>query len=123
MGGMAIMLAFSSGKFMDAVASAHDDESYYMRTVGSFFHFILFQSLALLFALTVSAFPFPLLSAVGFWTFAYSLMTALATAAQLLSTARILNAAEGSSGPTGPASSVSTSEHEGPLEGNGNRSE
>lgn len=94
LGGMAIVLAFSDGKFLKAIRQSGAEKSLFMKVISIFFHFLAVQTLAICTAILVKAFPAPLwLSGVAFFMLAYSLTSALATAAMLFNVSRIYNAA------------------------------
>lgn len=93
MGGMAIMLAFSRSSFFEAVTQTGRSDSYFMKAIANFFHFIFLQTCAVILVLVVRAYPTSLaLSGLGFFVMSYAILVALAIAAQLLHTARIFNA-------------------------------
>jgi hypothetical protein len=92
MGGMAIMLAFSDGKFFTAITQKGKADSFFVKVVASFYHFIVVQSSALIFALVGKAYSHPVLSGVGVGLLLYAMLTAVAVAGQLLHAARIFNA-------------------------------
>lgn len=91
LGGMAIMLAFSTGRFLEAIRQKGRDDSYFMKVIASFFHFTMVLSLALLLAVLSKAFPSKYLSAVGFFMSVYGVLLALATVDHLWQTAGIFN--------------------------------
>lgn len=92
MGGMAIMLAFSNSKIFKTVAENGEPNSYFMKIVSNFFHFILAQSFAIFLALFSLAYSNDFLSFFGYWSFIYAILVGVATAGQLLMTARVFNA-------------------------------
>lgn len=96
LGGMAIMLAFSSGKFLDAIRQKGKTNSYFMKMIASFFHFtvVLCLSMVATFIVRLPVFDFakPALSALGFFLSVYGILLVLATAASIWHTARIFNA-------------------------------
>jgi hypothetical protein len=91
LGGMAIMLAFSTGRFLEAIRQKGRDDSYFMKVIASFFHFTMVLSLALLLALFSKSFPSKYLSAIGFFMSVYGVLLALATVDHLWQTAGIFN--------------------------------
>jgi hypothetical protein len=92
LGGMAILLAFSSGRFIDAIREDGNPQSLFMEIVANFFHFLLLQTLALATAFATNAFVEQTwLAGASFFLLAYSLMAALAASAMLLNASRIFN--------------------------------
>ena len=92
LGGMAIVLAFSDGRFLKAIRQQGSEKSLFMKVIANFFHFLTVQTLAVASAMLVLAFPKLLApSGVAFFFLAYSLTTALASAAQLFNVSRIYN--------------------------------
>jgi len=92
-GGMAIMLAFSSGKFLEAIRQKGKNNSYFMKVISAFFHFTLVLVLAIVVALIGKAFPNIYISALGFFTTIYGVLLAVATIDHLWQTAMIFNKA------------------------------
>lgn len=92
MGGMAIMLAFSNAKIFKTIAESGKPTSYFMKIISNFFHFILAQTIGLIFALFSIAYSNDYLSFFGFWSLVYAMLVGVATAGQLLMTAQIFNA-------------------------------
>lgn len=92
MGGMAIMLAFTDAKVLRVVAQRGKPDSAFMKVIASFFHFILIQTLAIFGALISKAYSSDVVSIIGTFLFLYGVLVGLATAGQLLQTARIFNA-------------------------------
>jgi hypothetical protein len=100
LGGMAIVLAFSGGRFLNLIRQNGDEASLFMTVITNFFHFLVVQTLALATAVVVFAFPKPLwLSGIAFFFFAYSVTIAVASAAALFNVSRIYNLS-GDSEPT-----------------------
>lgn len=91
MGGMAIMLAFSNAAIFSTLTQRGKENSLFMKVIANFFHFILVQTVALVFALLGKAHGGPFIGFLGFWTMTYALLVALATAGQLLNTAQVFN--------------------------------
>ncbi|QVM83324.1 hypothetical protein [Novosphingobium decolorationis] len=97
LGGMAIMLSFSSGRFLDAIRQNGKKDSYLMKMVASFFHL----SIVLSFSLIAQIFlmlemPYCLKVAtqcVAFFSFVYGILLVPSTVASIWHTARIFNAA------------------------------
>lgn len=92
MGGMAITLAFTNTEIFRAMVQKGKRDSYFVKVVANFFHFILFQTGALMIAVVTKAYTNDVLSFLGFWMFSYSILVALALSGMLLHTARIFNA-------------------------------
>ena len=93
LGGMAIVLAVSNRQFLRAIRQDGIEGSIFMKTIALFFHFLLLQTLAILAAMLVKAFPEPIaLSGIAFFFLAYSITAALATAAVLFNASRLYNA-------------------------------
>lgn len=91
LGGMAIMLAFSGSAVFNAITQDGRPDSLFAKVIASFFHFILVQTLALIVSLLALSYPFLPISVFGFFLMTYALLTAVATAGQLLHVARIAN--------------------------------
>lgn len=92
LGGMAILLAFSGGRFLNAIREGGKSNSLFMEIVANFFHFLLVQTLALATAMMVKSFPdWTPLAGMAFFFLAYSLTAALASSAMLLNASRIFN--------------------------------
>lgn len=99
LGGMAIMLSFSSGRFLEAVRQGGKENSYFMKMIASFFHFSIVLTASLVIAVISQTFHHVALSFVGVWMTYYGVTLVVATAASIWHTARIFNAAiEGDSG-------------------------
>ena len=89
---MAIVLAFSGGRFLNVIRQKGDEASLFMTVIANFFHFLVVQSLALITAIIALAFPaylFP--RALAFFFLAYSVTTAVASAAGLFNVSRLYN--------------------------------
>jgi hypothetical protein len=93
LGGMAIMLSFSSGRFLEAVRQGGKEDSYFMKMIASFFHFSIVLSTSLIVAVISQTFHHVALSFVGVWMMYYGVTLVVATAASIWHTARIFNAA------------------------------
>lgn len=91
LGGMAIMLSFSTGRFLEAIRQKGSDDSYFMKVIASFFHFSVVLGLSLLAAVLTKAFPNKYLSGLGFFGSVYGVMLAIATVDHLWQTAVIYN--------------------------------
>lgn len=94
LGGMAIMLSFSTGRFLEAIRQKGRDDSFFMKVIASFFHFILVLGASLVLAIVSKAFPSVWLSGFGFFATIYGLMLAIALMDHLWQTARIFNRAK-----------------------------
>ncbi|WP_171647513.1 hypothetical protein [Ruegeria sp. HKCCD4318-2] len=93
LGAMAIVFAMTSGAYVKLLHKDGAEDSMFMQLVAVFFHFVLLQILAIIFALAVEAYDTLLLSGVGFWLFTYSLLAGLAAAGNLILVADIKNSA------------------------------
>ena len=92
LGGMAIILAFSDGRFLNVIRQDGNDKSLFMTVIANFFHFLTVQTLALVSAMVVLAFPlYKEPSGIAFFFLAYSITTGLASAAALFNVSRIYN--------------------------------
>lgn len=91
LGGMAIMLSFSTGRFLEAIRQKGREDSFFMKVIASFFHFSVVLGLSLLIAVVTRAFPNAYLSGVGFFASVYGVMLAIATVDHLWQTAAIYN--------------------------------
>lgn len=92
LGGMAILLAFSNEKLMDAIQQKGKPHSLFMKAVATFFHFLLLQTICLIFVFVTLSFPHDIISYIGFFFMIYGLLVAIATAGILLQIAQIFNA-------------------------------
>ncbi|HEX8194112.1 MAG TPA: hypothetical protein VF552_14555 [Allosphingosinicella sp.] len=92
LGGMAIMLAFSSGKFLEAIRQRGKDNSYLRKIMASFFHFSVVLTVALVIAYVSKFYGNRYLSFVGVFFSLYGVLLILATASRIWHTARIFNA-------------------------------
>lgn len=97
LGGMAIMLAFSGGLFLNAIRQGGREDSFFMKMIASFFHFglTLIAAMILAFICKLKWIPdglFGVLSAVGFFLTLYGILLVAATAAGIWHIARIYNA-------------------------------
>ena len=92
LGGMAILLALSSPRLLEAIRSGGKADSLFMKTVASFFHFILLQTSAIFLALLAKSYSSDFVSAVGFFFLCYATLVAIAVAWNLFDIARIFNA-------------------------------
>ncbi|WP_156361369.1 hypothetical protein [Sphingomonas sp. Leaf67] len=92
LGGMAIMLAFSSGKFLEAIRQKGKDNSYLRKIMASFFHFCVVLTASILTAYISRFYDNDYLSAVGVFLSYYGILLVLATASRIWHTARIFNA-------------------------------
>ena len=96
LGGMAIMLAFSSGKFLDAIRQKGKDDSYFLKMMASFFHFTIVLTGALVMAYLAQPGWLPNwinwgVSFLGFLLSIYGILLALSTVSSIWHTARIFN--------------------------------
>jgi VanZ family protein len=93
------MLAFSSGKFLEAIRQKGRDNSYLRMLMASFFHFCGVLTLSILVAYISEFYPNRYLSAVGVFLSIYALLLVMATVSRVWHTARIFNAVTDSEGP------------------------
>lgn len=91
LGAMAIFLAFANESFLKALRQKGSEQSYLMKVVAAFFHFILVQFFAIGLMILVIAYSTVLFSAVAFFMFCYALSCGIAASAALLDMAEILN--------------------------------
>jgi hypothetical protein len=91
LGGMSILLAFSSEKLMEVIQQGGRSDSLYMKATASFFHFILIQTMSLIAVFFTSAYSVNLISWFGFFLMTYGLLVAIAIAANLLRLAQQFN--------------------------------
>lgn len=91
LGGMAIVLAFSYSRVLRRIAQDGKEDSFFVKMVTSFFHFIVVQVSAIFAAVFAIVYAHSVVSFIGFWLFAYSLLSAVAVAVFLFHTARIFN--------------------------------
>jgi hypothetical protein len=92
LGGMAIMLAFSSGRFLEAIRQKGKDNSYLRKIMASFFHFCVVLTISLFIAYISKFYKNEYLSAAGVFFSFYGVLLVLATASRVWHTARIFNA-------------------------------
>jgi len=97
--GMAIMLAFSSGRFLEAIRQGGKEDSYLMKVVSSFFHFALVLTMALVVAIISHVYPEQYLSAFGFFLTVYGILLTLAVVDHMWQTVRIFNKVKDNDGP------------------------
>jgi hypothetical protein len=93
MGGMAITLAFSGSTLFRVITEGGKSQSYFIRMVAAFYHFILAQILAIIAALFCRVYQWWLFSFLGYLLMTYAILIALATAGQLFNIARVANEA------------------------------
>lgn len=91
LGGMAIMLSFSTGRFLEAIRQKGREDSFFMKVIASFFHFSVVLGLSMLVAVLTKAFPNIYLSGLGFFASVYGVMLAIATVDHLWQTAALYN--------------------------------
>jgi hypothetical protein len=116
LGGMAIMLAFSGGLFLNAIRQGGREDSFFMKMIASFFHFALSHTAAMIigFLCKLTWIPEPLysiLSAVGYFLTLYGILLVAAIAASIWHIARIYNAVREVQ-PTPPTLNVNSSSPE-----------
>ncbi|MER9330053.1 hypothetical protein [Mesorhizobium sp. M0488] len=91
LGAMAIVLAFPTTSMFTVLAEEGREDSYYIDLASKFVHFILFQSVGLLYALVIPANSLRLLDLIGFWLLTYAVLMGLVVAVSLFGTARLYN--------------------------------
>lgn len=92
LGGMAIVLALSGGKFINALREDGDPNSLFMKLVALFFHFLIAQTIALIAGLISKTYPSSNIVAAGMFFFlAYGISSGVAIASMLLNVARVYN--------------------------------
>jgi hypothetical protein len=89
---MAIMLAFSSGKFLEAIRQKGKDKSYLRKIMASFFHFCIVLTASIITAYISKIYSNMYLSIAGVFLSIYGVLLTLATASRIWHTARIFNA-------------------------------
>lgn len=92
LGGMAILLAFSSPSFVRQIRQGGKPDSLFMKTIASFFFFIMIQTATLLIALLMKGNSFIVFAFCVTFLLIYSIFTAFAIAFNLFDIARIFNA-------------------------------
>ncbi len=102
LGGMAIMLAFSNGKFLEAIRQKGKDSSYLRKIMASFFHFCVVLTASVMTAYVSKFYWNEYLSAVGVFLTLYGILLVLATASRIWHTARIFNVVSDDEGPAQP---------------------
>ncbi|MFO1173757.1 MAG: hypothetical protein U1E48_00900 [Paracoccaceae bacterium] len=93
LGAVAIIMALSSGVFLRIIQSNGAPDSYFMKAVSAFFHFILTQFLGIFVALVSLAYHVQLISYLGCWIFLYALLCGVAAAAAMMNMAELRNKA------------------------------
>ncbi|MDH4539775.1 hypothetical protein [Sulfitobacter faviae] len=102
LGALAIMFSMTSGTFLRILHQDGDNNSLFMKTVATFFHFMLVQIIALILVLALEAYDTLLLSLLGFWAFAYSILCGLAAASNIVLLADLKNKAAPLDNDLGP---------------------
>ena len=90
-GGMAIMFAFSSGRFLKAIQQGGKDKSYLRKVIATFYHFGLVSMLSIIAAYVSKFYPYRPLSAVGVFLTLYAVLLVMSIVSRLWYTAQILN--------------------------------
>lgn len=93
LGGMAIMLSFSSGRFLEAIRQNGKEDSYFMKMIASFFHFSLILTASLILAILSKSISNQCISILGLFCLFYGILLVPATAASIWHTARVFNTA------------------------------
>lgn len=90
-GGMAIMLAFSSGRFLEAIRQKGKDDSYFRKVMASFYHFSLVLTIALIVAFVSKVISVRAISAIGVFFTLYGILLIMGIVSRVWHTARIFN--------------------------------
>lgn len=93
LGALAIMFSMTSGAFLKILHQDGENNSLFMKTVATFFHFMLVQIVALVLVLALEAYDHIVLSAIGFLAFSYSILCGLAAASNIVLLADLKNKA------------------------------
>lgn len=93
LGAMAIILSVASGRFLAVIKQSGRMDSFFMKMIAAFFHFILVQFIAIFVAILGTLYTNLIFSFLGCWLFVYSLACGIAAAAALVSIAMIRNRA------------------------------
>lgn len=93
LGAMAIILSVASGRFLSVIQQSGKLDSFFMKMIAAFFHFILVQFVAIFAAIVASLYVILPLSFVGCFLFIYSMACGIAAAAALVNIAMIRNKA------------------------------
>lgn len=88
---MALMLSFSSGRFLEAIKQKGRDDSYLRKVMAAFFHFALVNVGALITAMIARAYNQWVLSYVGVFLGLYGILLTLGIVSRIWHTARIYN--------------------------------
>lgn len=91
LGAMALMLSFSSGRFLEAIKQKGKDRSYLRKVMASFYHFALVLVIALVLAYIGKAQQHWLLSYAGVFFSVYGVLLTLGIVSRIWHTARIFN--------------------------------
>lgn len=91
LGAMALMLSFSSGRFLEAIKQKGKDRSYLRKVMASFYHFALVLTAALLVAYVGKAQQHWALSYLGVFLSTYGVLLTLGIVSRIWHTARIFN--------------------------------
>lgn len=90
-GAMALMLSFSSGRFLEAIKQKGKDRSYLRKVMASFYHFALVLVSALIVAYIGKAQEYFVLSYAGVFLITYGVLLTLGIVSRIWHTARIFN--------------------------------
>ena len=91
LGAMALMLSFSSGRFIDAIRQRGRDNSYFRKVMATFFHFALISVLSIVVAIISKVYEHRILSIFGVFCTFYGIMLTMAVVSRIWHTARIFN--------------------------------
>jgi ABC-type transport system involved in Fe-S cluster assembly fused permease/ATPase subunit len=89
--GMSVMLAFSEGKFLDAIRQGGKDNSYFRKVLASFFHFTLTLTIALLISYISQFYSNKYVSMIGVVLSIYGILLIMSVVSRIWHTARIFN--------------------------------
>jgi hypothetical protein len=90
-GAMALMLSFSSGRFLEAIKQNGQDNSYLRKVMASFFHFSLINVCAIIMAYISKIYENWILSGFGVFFTLYGILLTMGIVSRIWHTARIFN--------------------------------
>jgi hypothetical protein len=91
LGALAVFLALSNERFLKIIRQGGRSDSFLMKVVAAFAHFIIIQFLAILLAVFLVAYPSTFLSGLSFFVLCYALACGVAAVAALVDIAEVLN--------------------------------
>lgn len=89
LGAMAIIFTVSSGEFFDIIRKKRSGDSYYVKLMASFVHFIVLQIMTIFGAMATWTYSYNAISGVFFAVFCYSLLSGIAAAGMLMGLAYV----------------------------------